>query len=216
MSDESLAELSATAVRRAKMIVWGFYGITIVGGASLFVVYGGLGVVAAGLWLLAWILEVFDLKGRLELVTNKPTATVREEFSGPAMPPFVVYRHIADSVTELENGFEVSRSNVLSSTRIRFEAVESDEIDSNGVEPIESDSNPDDDSIYIHVFENDEHARTVTVSIEPLGARTEVVVSVDRRASALQVLLDRLYRPLERRALAAQGYVLVEDGTSPL
>lgn len=206
MSDESIAELAAVANRRTKAVVWGFYGTTIAGGAWLFVVYGGPGIVVAGLWLLAWTLEVFDLSGRLELVTNKSTATVREEFSGPAMPAFALNRHMADSVVELETGFEVVHSNAWSSTRVRFEAVDADG----------GQADPGDDSIHVQVFENDDHARTATVAVEPIGARTQVVVAFDRRASALLVLLDRLYRPLERRALAAQGYVLVEDATSPL
>lgn len=148
-------------------------------------------------WLAFWRLELFTLSGDMRLETTKSSATVREEFTGPTMPIFALNRHMADETRDVERGFEWETSGWRSTSTGRIEADESEA-----------------DDIRVRIVEDDDHVRTLDVAIDPHGELTRVTATFERPASPALVVLERLYRSIEARALAAQGYVVVADDTS--
>lgn len=196
MSADSIEELAASAKRRRRVLDWG----SLVGGALvsawLIVEFGGLGLAAAGILTLGYLFDFFTFGGTVVYETTKAPEEVRAEFTGPQPPLFALHRHNAERVTDLERGFAWEQSGWIRTAGGRIEAAETDG-------PLE-----------LRLVQDDEHVRTVTVSVEPRGSITRVTARMEREANVALVLLDRLLDPLQRRAMARQGYVRVRDDTS--
>lgn len=197
MTESSLEDLAAAARRRRLLALAGVFVLSACLAAWLLWQYGFVFLALVVVWV--WFLRapIFEVGGGMELVTTKPPEAVRAEFASPDVPVFALNRGMADSVTDLETGFEHATTGLVHSTRGRIEA-----------------SVPDGDGpdLTVDVSVNGEQVGVVDVAVEAVGGQTRVVVTPSNlRLDVYAAVLDRLYLPLERRALAARGYVLVED-----